>query len=72
MSADPRREVDEALYELGVLCDVMRAVATDESGARSVCGTTVQWFCKQIDVQNGRIELALNRGEATHLSRSKL
>lgn len=60
MSADPRLEIDKALYQLGVIADVMRAVATANlSGGRPVCGTAVQWFSEQIEFQHNRIDLAL-------------
>ena len=60
--ADPREAVSAALYELGIVADVMRSVAAaDISGNRPICGTSVQWFSEHVEVQRDRIEVALNQ-----------
>ncbi len=60
--ADPQKDAADALYELSIIADVMRAVATaDISGGRRVCGTSVQWFSERMEVLHDRIEAALNR-----------
>lgn len=62
MSAAPQVELDSALYQLGVIADVMRAVATaDISAGRAVCGSSIEWFAEQIEFQHHRIELALGK-----------
>ena len=54
--ADPREAVSAALYELGIVADVMRSVAAaDISGNRPICGTSVQWFSEHVEVQRDRI-----------------
>ncbi len=60
MSVQPRQVIEGALYQLGVLADILGVIASaDISGAKSACGTHIEYLAARQREQHDRIEHAL-------------
>ena len=60
MKEQPREAIRDALYQLGVVTDILGVVASaDISGTKPVCGTYVAYLADRQREQHERIERAL-------------
>ena len=60
MKEQPRQAIESALYELGVLTDIMGVIASaDISGTKPICGTYIEYLAARQREQQDRIEHAL-------------
>jgi hypothetical protein len=61
MKEQPRQAIESALYELGVLTDILGVIASaDISGTKPVCGTYIEYLAARQREQQDRIEHALS------------
>ena len=61
MRTNHPQAISDALYELGVMTDILRTIAhANISGDRAICGTHVDWFAVQLDMRHERIEVAVS------------
>lgn len=62
MSACPGKDIDDALYQIGIIADIMASVASaDMSGSKHLCGTSVDWLSEQLEIQHNRIGVAIRQ-----------
>ncbi len=60
MSVQPRQVIQDALYQLGIVTDILGVVASaDISGTKRVCGTYIEYLAARQREQQDRIEHAL-------------
>ncbi len=60
MKEQPRQAIESALYELGVVTDILGVIASaDISGTKRVCGTYIEYLAARQREQHDRIEHAL-------------
>ncbi len=60
MKEQPRQAIESALYELGILSDILGVIASaDISGTKPVCGTYIEYLAARQREQQDRIEHAL-------------
>ncbi len=61
MSVQPRQVIEDALYQLGVVTDILGVVASaDISGTKPLCGTYIEYLAARQREQQDRIERALS------------
>jgi len=61
MSERPKQAIESALYELGVVTDILRVIASAEiSGLKPICGTYIDYLAARQREQHDRIERALS------------
>ncbi len=60
MTVQPRQVIEDALYQLGIVTDILGVIASaDISGTKRVCGTYVAYLADRQREQQDRIEHAL-------------
>jgi hypothetical protein len=60
MKEELRQAIQDALYQLGVLSDILGVIASaDISGTKPICGTYVAYLADRQREQQDRIEHAL-------------
>ncbi len=60
MTVQPRQVIEDALYQLGVVTDILGVIASaDISGAKASCGTFIEYLAARQREQHDRIEHAL-------------
>ncbi len=58
----PRKQVEDALYDAGVITDIVGRLANaDISLAEQTCPTAYAWLAKELSACHERIELAVSR-----------
>ncbi len=61
MKEQPRRAIESALYELGVVTDILGVIATANIAAdKAICGTYIDYLAARQREQHDRIERALS------------
>ena len=65
MSGPQFKAIDQALYEAGIVTEIIRALASaDRQNSKEHCWTIADWLATQLQAQHDRIEEA-----AGHLRR---
>ena len=69
MKVEPRAAIEAALYELGVMTDILTVLAKAEIGGEglAICGCAIDWLAARQREQHERIEAvvcAMWRGQA--------
>jgi len=60
MKEQPQKAIQAALYELGILSDILGVVASANiSGTKPICGTYIEYLAARQREQQDRIEHAL-------------
>ncbi len=60
MKEQPLRAIQDALYQLGVVTDILGVIASaDISGTKPICGTYIEYLAARQREQQDRIEHAL-------------
>ncbi len=60
MKEQHRQAIQDALYQLGVVTDILGVIASaDISGTKRVCGTYIEYLAARQREQQDRIEHAL-------------
>ncbi len=61
MKEQPRQVIEDALYQIGIVTDILGVIASaDISGTKPVCGTYIEYLAARQREQHDRIEHALS------------
>ena len=53
----PRKQLDDAVYEIGVITDIIAKLSTLMiSSSETVCGTSFDWLAKQLNERHDAIQ----------------
>lgn len=59
----PRKQAEDALYEAGVITDILRKLATLMiSSSEEVCGTSFDWLTEQLEKRHEAIRELISTG----------
>ena len=61
MTVQPRQVIEDALYQLGVVTDILGVIASANiSDTKPICGTYIDYLAARQREQHDRIERALS------------